>query len=330
MQEGKNQQKIGRYFAAFSVLGVLVVSVMITLRYQSDLRAARQRVNDGSQLVKTDCGLIEYAERGDGPPVFVIHGAVGGYDQGLLLGETLLGEGYRLIAPSRFGYLNSPVPTDYSLAAQAEAYACLLENLDLQAVPVVAISAGGLSGLQFALDHPERVSALVMVSAVSFTAPPTTEQSRTESLINSIIGNDLVYWLTIHMARKPALALFGVPEEVQAGLDPAQQAFMDYILAAMLPMSDRLEGILVDQSRYFPSSYLLDGIKVPILVIHARDDTLVDYSNGQHTAYGIPGAQFMRLESGGHLLMGRHEQVKQELAEFLTSSLANSRWIATQ
>jgi len=85
---------------------------------------------------------------GSGPPVLVIHGAGGGYDQGLLLGETLLGQSYRLIAPSRFVYLDSPVPADHPLSAQPNAYACLLDVLALQAVPVVAISAGGLSGLQ--------------------------------------------------------------------------------------------------------------------------------------------------------------------------------------
>jgi len=155
-----------------------------------------------------------------------------------------------------------------------------------------------------------------MVSAVSFTGPPTAEQSQTESLINGMIGNDFFYWLTIHAARQPALALLGVPKDVQAGLDPRDHANMDQILAAMLPMSNRLAGILVDQNRQLPPADTLEEIEVPALVIHARDDTLVDFSQGQHTAEHIPSAQFMRLESGGHFQMGHPDPANQGVAGF--------------
>jgi 2-hydroxy-6-oxonona-2,4-dienedioate hydrolase len=56
--------------------------------------------------------------------------------RGLLLGDLLLGEGFRMIAPSRFGYLESPMPEDSSLEAQAEAIACLLDTLEIDRVTV--------------------------------------------------------------------------------------------------------------------------------------------------------------------------------------------------
>src|SRR3712207_2875230 len=86
----------------------------------------------------------------------------GGYDQGLIVGQAFVGSGYRLIALSRFGYLHTPLPADSSPVTQADAHAALLDALKIQQVTIVGVSDGGPSALQFALRHPERVSALVL------------------------------------------------------------------------------------------------------------------------------------------------------------------------
>jgi CubicO group peptidase (beta-lactamase class C family) len=52
-----------------------------------------------------------------------------------------VGEGFRIIAPSRIGYLRIPLPQDASPAAQADAYACLLDALNISKVAVVGVSA---------------------------------------------------------------------------------------------------------------------------------------------------------------------------------------------
>src|SRR5689334_8548498 len=67
----------------------------------------RERVAVGSDMAETARGPIDYAAVGDGPPVLV-HGAGGGFDQALDFGELPLQSGFRVIAPSRFGYLRRP------------------------------------------------------------------------------------------------------------------------------------------------------------------------------------------------------------------------------
>jgi len=67
----------------------------------------------------------------------------------------MAGRGYRLIAPSRFGYLGSSMPPSHA-AMQADAYAQLLDRLGIEKVMVVGISAGAWSSMQFAIRHPER------------------------------------------------------------------------------------------------------------------------------------------------------------------------------
>ena len=303
-------------------VGVALGLVWVYRSYRRDLRAARERVATGRRVVETDQGPLEYGVAGHGPPVLVIHGAGGGYDQGLLLGEFILGDEFTVIAPSRFGYLGTPIPEDASLAAQADAFAHLLDELEVDRAIVVPISAGGPPGLEFALRYPERTEALLMTSAISLAGDPAVDDEQRTEIINRIVGSDLVYWLAVHVARRPLLSLLGVSPQVQARLTPAEMEYADRILEQMLPMSARMPGILLDQSRALSPDYPMDQIEAPTLVIHARDDALVDFANGQHTAETIPGAEFVVLEDGGHFLLGHFDQLRQRVEVFLEREVA--------
>ena len=93
-------------------LVLLVLAIAIMVIYTTDIRAARERLATGSLLADTPCGIIEYAEAGEGPAVLVVHGAGGGFDQGMGLGKELVDRGFRVVSVSRFGYLGTPMPED--------------------------------------------------------------------------------------------------------------------------------------------------------------------------------------------------------------------------
>ena len=131
--------RIGRAMALL-VLFLLAGSVwFVYSSYQRDVQRARERISTGSQVLDTRCGPIEYAVAGDGPPVAIVHGAGGGYDQGFSFGEPLIHSGFRVIAMSRFGYLRTPRPADASAPAQADAHACLLDALKIQRVAIIGV-----------------------------------------------------------------------------------------------------------------------------------------------------------------------------------------------
>jgi pimeloyl-ACP methyl ester carboxylesterase len=312
-----SRSRIVRVAGLVVVAAAVVVAAMTWTSYRGDLAAAKDELARGSRLVDTPCGAIEYASSGAGPPVLVVHGAGGGYDQGLLLGQMVVGDGFRRIAPSRFGYLRTPIPAVPSLASQAEAHACLLDALGLGTVAVVGISAGGPSSLEFASRHPRRTSALVMVSAVSLRSTPPS--ATTAVVVGAFLRSDLVYWLLLRRGRPLLLRALGVTGEVQAGLTPADDAILTRALEAMIPMSSRRDGILLDEEFVADLDQPLQRISAPTLVIHALDDTLVSYEHGTHTADRIPGARLVSLESGGHLLAGRQDQARAEVVRFLRS-----------
>ena len=98
--------------------------------YLREIKAARMRIGSlGSQVIQTACGPIEYARVGKGYPVLVVHGAMGGYDQGLWLAHGFDMSNHQVISVSRFGYLRTPLPGDANLDMQADAFACLLDAL---------------------------------------------------------------------------------------------------------------------------------------------------------------------------------------------------------
>src|SRR5437588_3308098 len=162
--------------ASFAAAGALVY-----IAYRRDLKAAKARVSSGSKLETTSSGLIEYADVGTGAPVFVIHGAGGGFDQSLEFARPLIDGGFRVIAPSRFGYLRTPLPEDASPMAQADAHACLLDALKLDKVAVIGVSAGAPSALQLCLRHPERCAALVLVVPLAYGGHGADESAKKQT-----------------------------------------------------------------------------------------------------------------------------------------------------
>ncbi|MCP4258549.1 MAG: alpha/beta hydrolase, partial [Planctomycetes bacterium] len=95
-----------QYITIAVVLLLMSVFAITYARFRAEISGAREKVLAGGEILNTDHGDIEYTVKGEGPPVLVLHGAGGGYDQGLLLpGRTIFGDSFKLISVSRFGYL---------------------------------------------------------------------------------------------------------------------------------------------------------------------------------------------------------------------------------
>jgi pimeloyl-ACP methyl ester carboxylesterase len=133
----------------------------VVLRYRRDRTEAEVRVGGlDRRSVPTPFGPLEYCEWGEGQPLLLVHGVVGGCDVPPSW-RALVPAGYRIITPSRFGYLGSPLPEAASTADQADGFAFLFDALGIERSPVLAFSAGSTSAVQFALRHPSRVAAVL-------------------------------------------------------------------------------------------------------------------------------------------------------------------------
>ena len=166
-----------RYVAFAFLFALAAAGIFVLVRFTHDLSEAHRRLAGRSQTIETSFGQLEYAAVGSGAGVLVVHGASGGFDQSLDMTGTLAHQGFRVIAPSRFGYLRSAMPSHPTLASQADAYAELLDRLHVGKVVVVGISAGAWSSLEFAIRHPEHCRGLVLLVPANYL-PPNTKISR--------------------------------------------------------------------------------------------------------------------------------------------------------
>ena len=296
-------------------------------RFQDDLALAATRAAQGSVLVDTRCGPIEVQQAGDGIPLLTIHGSGGGHDQGMAFARPLVQHGVRVIAMSRFGYLRTPRPADASPEAQADAHVCLLDALGIGKAAVMGVSAGGPSALQAAIRHPDRVSALVLVVPITYkpgtvadSAPPVSDTK--DALLLRLLGSDFLFWTGLHLARDPMVRhVLATPPERVAAATEKERARVDDLADRILPVSTRAAG-LRDDTRLGKSlgPYALESIRVPMLVVSARDDAFGTFAGAQYTASRIPGAKFVGFDEGGHLLVGHDEAVRNEIVKLLATT----------
>jgi len=272
--------------------------------YLVETRRAYQRVTGKSAVVPSPFGDIEFTQGGSGPPVLVIHGGGGGFDQGELLVEAILGDDVHWISPSRFGYLGSTLPEGATWDDQAHAFAFLLDHLGVDRVSVIALSQGGPSALLLAALHPARVSSLTCLSCgvVASTSEDQAAASEKGDLLRKVFAYDFTYWPISKFFRRQLMGVLGASKAVVADLTLEERLLVERIIVYMNPASPRSAGVVLDNTAVLPGSRIA-SITAPTLIVHAKDDLLQLFHNAEFAASTIPGARLMSFEVGGHVVV---------------------------
>ena len=290
--------------------GVAIPVFGLFLRYRRDMNAARARLAAVDRhVIPTRWGAIEYAERGHGDPVLVVHGIYHNSVGGLLSVRDLFPD-RRVIAPSRFGYLGSSMPPNATPAAQADAFAALLDALDIGQIDVIGLSAGATSALQLALRHPGRVKHLAILVGNLPGSPTAIVQPSAAKLDRQFI----MWALRTFAPSTTARLVAAVPKGFAMTTEDSR--FVAEFIDSLFPVS--AEGFTFDAfvSNADVNGYNLEAIRVPTLIVHTKDDQLASHEASQRAAERIPGARFVSLESGGHLMLGQTKIIRDELADF--------------
>lgn len=293
-----------RVTAGWIALALVAVLIAAAAVYLWDMNLAYERVRARGTVIPSPYGDIEYTAAGSGAPVLVIHGSGGGYDQGELIAQAVIGDELRWIVPSRFGYLRSTFRDGATFDDQAHAYAHLLDHLGVKKVAVVALSHGGPSALLFALLYPERVSSLTLIScgAASSTELEQADANEKGDTLTTIFQYDPLYWGISKLFKQSLMKLLGANDTVIASLAPEQRLPVDRLIDYMNPVAPRSAGVAFDNTATMPNERIA-AIHVPTLIFHARDDGLQLYHNAEFAAANIPGAILRAFDKGGHLLL---------------------------
>jgi pimeloyl-ACP methyl ester carboxylesterase len=267
--------------------------------------------------VGTPLGPVEVARLGAGPPVMVIHGTPGGSDSSVAMGRFLADAGFEVIAPSRPGYLGTPLDDRRSIDDQAELLAALLDTLGLERAGLLTWSGGGPSGYRLAVRHPDRVCALVAFAAVSRSYAEPKESLEERLLMKTGAGNWLLRFLAVH-ARKDM-----VTQTLKAEGNLSRDELKDLVAEALrddrtlevvLAMANvvgdyahRRAGMENDWARFAEIESLeLENVKARTLVINGTADSDVPPQHSDYAAARIPGAEQLVMERGTHLSLFVH------------------------
>ena len=262
------------------------------------------------QTVDTAAGPIECADTGTGAPVLFVHGSPGGADQAVLMSGFLAEAGYRVIAPSRPGYGGTPL-TDATAdpAAQAELHAALLDALGLDAVAVACWSGGGPSTYALASAHPDRVTAVAAIAAVSHAF---TFEGTSESLL---MAGKAGRWIMKELVRHAPKTVVASLAKEEGDLDKHQlKELVDHIwndeakkafvlsLSELVTGPERHAGLANDQARFPEIGDLgLAGVNAPVLPVHGDADADVPPEQSDHAHAALPDAELLVVPGGTHV-----------------------------
>jgi pimeloyl-ACP methyl ester carboxylesterase len=214
--------------------------------------------------------------------------------------------------------LGSSIPPRATPADQADAFVALLDALGIAETDVTGISAGATSALQLALRHPARLKHLVVLSGNLPGSPTAVAQPSWARMLN----RQLPIWVIKSLFPGTMARLSGVPKRFPITSDDAR--FITEFIDSMFPITPRVPGVDFDAfvSNIDVNHYQLEAIRVPTLLVHAKDDPLASHHAAARAAARIPGARFLGLESGGHLMLGQTDIVRNQLADFLAQPSA--------
>jgi pimeloyl-ACP methyl ester carboxylesterase len=274
-------------------------------------------------ILNTRYGPIEYVESGEGLTVLAIHGAMGGYDQGQILVRTVGEPGYRYVSVSRPGYLGTPLSAGHTPEEQADLYAELLDGLGIRETAIMAISGGGPSAIHFALRHRSRCWGLVLISTCA---------GKVDTPIPLLfkVMKLLVRWppFVALMKRRTKKDLEralrrSIPDPViraRTLQDPQVRPLLEEVIVGVFDrITLRLPGTDNDIRITKTTTYPLEQIEVPVLVVHGTQDRLVPFEqHGKSLAARIPGAQLLTVQSGEHMaIFTHHNEVRARVTRFL-------------
>ncbi len=320
------------------VTGLLICGILLA-RAESWKADAIAVLAEGAQIAETKMGLQQYAMRDEGRPVLVVHGAGGGYDQAVAIAGAIPWDGVQVIAPSRPGYLGTPLSSALLPEQQADALVALLDALNLDRVTVFAFAEGAPAAILFATRYPGRTERLVLVSGLyeRIKQPHEVEERPLpEKILNALGGDVTSAFVAWAVTNNPARALpealtFFYSGSERAALskfileNPAQSSDFQAFLLAMVPISVREPGLRNDiiQLKNLPPLPFA-SISVPTLIVHGSADPLQSADGARAVAAKIPGAIFLGVEGSGHLpwLGPDSARAGAAIAEFVHSAAA--------
>jgi pimeloyl-ACP methyl ester carboxylesterase/DNA-binding CsgD family transcriptional regulator len=177
---------------------------------------------------------------------------------------------------------------------------------------LLGISQGGPICVAYAVRHPERVSHLILYGAYARGWFRRGDPGR-ESFYRAMIDLVRLEWGSDNPTFRQVFTSRFIPE----GTDEQIGWFNDLCRKTL---TAEIAARLLESRTTLDVTALLGKVRTPTLVLHARDDVVSPIAEGHILAAGIPGAQFIELDSKNHILLEHEpawERFCNEVLEFM-------------
>lgn len=314
-------------------------------KFEKWLKKTTEKLDEEGKVIHTALGDIQVVIKGHGPVVLVLHGGFGGWDQGELVASNIEKQGFRVVIPSRVGYLSTPITTNPILleetnaAQQADQLVALLDALNISKVIVLGFSAGAPVAYEFGLRHPNRTNAVVLEC---IGANPG-EDASFYAVLGAVLATETetVDYITylLHISLKEdyySAAVQFLPADTSltgSALEKrnqyvlhhtSQYNFLREMLKATIPISPRLLGTLNDfiGVPYWTTTYTPPTpaqYSLPTLIIQAINDSNGYYLTAQSVHADLPTSKLISIKTSGHFIwLGPYtKQWEEQLFDFL-------------
>jgi pimeloyl-ACP methyl ester carboxylesterase len=269
------------------------------------VEAVAFQVDRGSGLV------LDGEIAGEGPPIVLVHGLSATRRNVVQGSRALIRRGYRLIAYDARGHGSSSPGPRYEYPDLVEDLEAVLEDLELERAALVGSSMGAATTLAFALEHPERVPALVQIT------PAYTGYARTgdvdgdswERMASELETGGVDAFVEIAQPR-------GLPEKWREIAREATRQRMerhehpDAVARALreLPRSIAWKGLEP-----------LEHLDIPVLIVGSRDDADALHPLGVAEEYArrLPHAELVVEDKGSSPLAWQGARLSNTIGDFL-------------
>ncbi len=333
----KVNRKRSGYWLPILVAALAIVWWVGRGRFRRWSLAQLRRVRRGSHRARTVHGVVEYQRVGEGHVILLVHGAPGGSDSWRMV-APLLERGFSVLSPSRPGYLGTPLRSGRTFAQQADLLAALLDTLKISSVFVVGHSMGGPVALEFAQRHPEKLTRLVLLSAITHPSAvaDVVEETVTGTSWLPRQFQSLLFWVSHRFLHYlPSIAVRTAVWTSYTGADsqkcidtilasPSQRRLLRAAFDGGVPLHHRQRGYDndVQQLRRLKAKSLAN-IHTSTLILHSRNDASVPFSHAAYAAAQLPEVHLEVVDGCGHLLFvgpDAHAHL-QTLTAFLSDAL---------
>ena len=263
---------------------------------------------------------MHYEVYGQGQPLVMIHGGLGGGEGCAAFVEhhaSNLSRQFKLIVYDRRAAGQSSAPEDgYSIKNCAQDLYSLLTHLEVSNAHILGSSAGGPIAMQFALEHPNMTDTLLLINTMSYALE--SERAIRQRELDQLRADEA----SIGKLASTEHAL----ESRWPGLRESQPDRFQKLLDINL---ERFEGIASTVQSYLDIGDSIESrlseLAMPTLIVHGDSDSRISVNCSHQLQKAIPDSELYIVPGAEHgLLSNEPELVRNLILQFLQRRVAQT------